>query len=440
MDEKIFKAYDIRGVYPQQIDEDTVYRIGRAFVSFLKPKQVVIGRDMRLSSDALFKALSKGITDSGADVIEIGLSSTPMMYFTVGNYGYDAGLMITASHNPKDYNGIKMVMHDAIPIGADNGINEIKKMVIENNFIEPNKKGTIIKKDIWVDYKNHILNYAKNLRKLKVVMDTGNAIMGFVIPKIFDELPIEIIPLYFDLDGNFPNHEANPLKFETLEDLQKTVKEKKADLGVAFDGDGDRIFFTDENGNILTGDIVTALIGRDIQKDYPHSTILYDLRSSWVVKEEIEKAGGKALMTRVGHAFIKRQMREENAVFAGELSGHFYYKDNFYTESSLITALRIFSMLKNNALSDLVRPLHRYFKSPEINFRVENQKEIFQRIEKHFEGYKINHLDGLKIENKDYWINIRASNTEPLIRLNAEARTKEKLNEVISIVKALISD
>ncbi|MBW2988535.1 phosphomannomutase/phosphoglucomutase, partial [Candidatus Woesearchaeota archaeon] len=302
------------------------------------------------------------------------------------------------------------------------------------------REGKLIRRDIMQDYCVHVLSKISVIDRMKIVVDAGNAMAGYTLPKIFESLPVEVVPMYFKLDLSFPNHEANPLKFETLKSLQARVVEEKAQLGVAFDGDADRVFFVDEQGSIVPADFTTALLAEEMLKKHPGSVVLYDLRSSWVVREVIERHGGKPMMCRVGHAFIKQQMRANDAVFGGELSGHFYFKDNFYTESGVITMLRMMELMcrRRGKLSELVAPLKRYHQSGEINFRVSDREAVLAAIEKHFSGEKISHLDGVKIETNEYWVNIRPSNTEPLVRLTAEAKHPETLKRVVDEVKRVV--
>jgi len=437
----IFKAYDVRGIFPDELNEDIAYQIGRAFVIFLKTKQVLVGRDGRLSSPQLFEALAKGITDQGADVTDIGLASTPMFYFAAAKA--NASIMVTASHNPKQYNGFKFCRENAIPISEDTGIQDIKKLVEKNEFPEPENKGKLTKKDVMEDFIKHNISFVKTDKKLKVVVDAGNGMGALTFPKIFEKLHFTFIPLYCEMDLSFPNHEANPIKHETLKELQKKVKEEKADIGMALDGDGDRCIVVDEKGKVVSCDLMTALIGEEILESSPGSTILYDLRSSKIINEIIEKHGGKAIMCRVGHSFIKKQMRDEDAIFAGELSGHFYYKESFFTESSFITLVKLLNLIaaKNKPLSELVKPLKKYSQSGEINFEVEDKvAKIKELEEKYKDADKILHLDGLSIYYRDWWFNVRPSNTEPLLRLNLEADAKElmqeKKDEILKIIKS----
>jgi phosphomannomutase len=436
---EIFKAYDVRGIYPTDLNEEIAYKIGRAFVTFLKIKEVVVGRDGRLSSPQLFEALVKGITDQGANVIDIGLCSTPMFYFGASNS--EASIMVTASHNPKEYNGFKFCRENVIPISGDTGIQDIKGLVEKNEFEEA-EKGTITKKEIMEDYIKHNISFVKTDKPFKIIVDAGNGMGSYTFPKIFEKLHFKFIPLYCEMDFNFPNHEPNPLKYETLRDIQKKVVEEKADLGIALDGDGDRCIAVDEKGNIVHCDLMTALIGKSLLKEKPGSRILYDLRSSKTVKEIIEENKGQATMCRVGHSFIKKQMRDENALFAGELSGHFYYKDSFFTESSFITTAILLNLLdqENKPLSELVEPLKKYFQSGEINSDVDDKEAKMKKLEEHYkDADKILHLDGVSVYYKDWWFNIRPSNTEPLLRLNLEADTKELMEQKRDEVLKLMS-
>ena len=438
----IFKAYDVRGVYPEQLNEEIAYKIGRAFVEFLKCKNVVIGRDMRLSSDSLFKSLADGITDQGADAIEIGLSGTDMLYFSVSNYGYESGIMITASHNPKEYNGIKFTREKAIPISDATGIKEIEKLVEKNDF-EEHEKGRIIKKDVLKDYVDFVLRFVdvNKIKPLKVVMDASNGMAGMIVPKVFEKIGIDIIPMYFELDGSFPNHQSNPLILENRKDIMKRVVDEKADLGIAWDGDADRCFFIDEKGRFLQGDFITGLLAENMLKKHPNSMILYDLRASWFVKDIIEKNNGKSRMCRVGHSFFKQYMRDENAVFAGEVTGHYYYKYNdFYTDNGMIPALQMLELIseKNKPFSETLKTTDHYFISGEINSEVENKEAVIKKLEQEFSDGKISHMDGVSVDYDDWHFNVRPSNTEPLIRLNLEAKTKEKMEEMRDKVLEMI--
>jgi len=429
----IFKAYDIRGVYPQDLNEKIAYLVGRAVVLFTGAKTVVVGRDMRSSSDSLSREVIRGIIDQGANSMDIGLVSTPMLNFAVAEYEeHEAGIMITASHNPKEYNGLKLCYGNALPIGGDTGMAEIKNLVAEGKF-EDSNKGKLVKKDVLCNYLSKIFSLTDigAIKPLKVVIDTANAVGVVPLPEIFKKLPCELIPLYFDLDGNFPNHEANPLKEETLSDLKKKVLEEGADLGIAIDGDADRIGFVDEKGQTVRADLIEALIAVELLKKNPGELVLYDVRSSQVIKEEVLKVGGRAEMCRVGHALIKKQMLESGALLGGEFSSHFYYRDFYRVESADLTMLKIFEIISRTGkpFSKIVAPLLRYHHSGEINFEVKDKEGKMEEIEKKYSSAakEISHLDGIRLDFDDWWFNVRSSNTEPLLRLNLEAKTKSSM-------------
>ncbi len=440
----IFKAYDVRGVYPKELDEKLAYKVGRAFVTFLKVSKVAVSQDMRKSSDSLKKELIRGITDQGADVIEVkGLCSTPRSYFACWFLKAQGSIMVTASHNPGKYNGFKFTREKAIPISGDTGIKDIEKLALKNKFKEPKKKGKVIKKDITKDYKKHILSLfnPKKIKPLKIVIDAGNGMGGTDMGLVLNELPLKIIKMYFKPDGTFPNHEANPLKEENLVDIKKKIKKEKADFGIAIDGDADRVFFIDENAETIPSDFITCLIAEEYLKKNKGETVLYDLRSSWITKQTIEKFNGKPVMCRVGHSFIKEQMRKEKAIFAGELSGHFYFRDNFFTDSGVIAALKVIQLIseKGKKLSELVKPLKKYFASGEINSEVEDKEGKTKELAEKYSDGKVSWLDGVRIDFKDWWFNVRPSNTEPLLRLNLEAKSKKlmkkKRDEVLKMIR-----
>jgi phosphomannomutase len=435
----VFKAYDIRGIYGDTLTEELAEKIGRAFVTFLKCNKVVIGHDMRPHSKPLLQALAKGITESGADVIDSGMCSTPMLYYAVGVSGAEAGIMITASHNPGEWNGFKLTKAKAVPISGATGIADIEKIVEDESFEKVSDKiGAVSEMDVLADYCKHVQSVANIGRPVKIAADMANA-MGVYEARALVGF-VEVDPLFEELDGTFPNHEANPLKADTLIPLQEMVKEGEYDFGVAFDGDADRAGFVDENGTVVPMDIMTALIAQDILS-HEKGIIFYDLRSSWSVKEVIEESGGTAMMSRVGHAFIKQQMRDSNAIFAGELSGHYYFRENFFTESSAMAVLRVANMISNSGktLSELTKPIVRYSASGEINSRVEDSDAVLASIkEKYNDGEMIN-LDGISVEYEDWWFNVRCSNTEPLVRLNIEAKTPEmmaeKRDELLAVIR-----
>ncbi|HEX6543737.1 MAG TPA: phosphomannomutase/phosphoglucomutase [Ktedonobacterales bacterium] len=442
---KIFGAYDVRGIYPDTLNEDAAYRIGRAFVQYLRPTTVAVGRDMRVSSPALAGAVIRGITDQGADAVDLGMTTTDELYFAVGKFNYPAGIMVTASHNPKQYNGLKWCRENAIAISSETGGNEIRDLALAGNPPEPEHKGQVIHRDVTDDYVRHVLSFidVAKVRPLKIAVDAGNGMAGMIIPKVFAHLPSELVPLYFDLDGTFPNHPASPIEPENTEHLRHVVPEQHCAMGVAFDGDADRMFLVDEKGNLLGGDMVTALVAQSLLRKHPGATILYNLINSRSVPELIEREGGRAVRTRVGHSFIKAQMREENAIFGGEHSGHFYFRDNWYADSGLIAFLVVLELISESGktVSELVRSVDHRYRSGEINSTVADQQGRMKAIEDHYAalGGKIDHLDGITVSFPTWWFNVRPSNTEPLLRLNLEADTPDEMaerrDEVLQLIR-----
>ncbi len=434
----IFKAYDIRGIYGEDLDEALAEKIGRAFVEFTKAKKIVVGRDMRPHSVGLFAALAKGMTAQGADVIDIGLCSTPMSYYANGFLKADGSVMITASHNPGEWNGFKLCKAQAVPISGATGIKDIENIVNAQSWSKVAQPGKVTTYDIAKAYAEFLRKFAKMDRKLKVVVDYANAMGIYEIAGITDLF--DIIPMYDVLDGTFPNHEANPLHLSTLDAIRARVKTEKADFGAAFDGDADRCGFIDNQGEIIPMDLFTALIAQDILSDGP-ATILYDLRSSRAVKECIEENGGKAIQSRVGHAFIKNQMRENDAVFAGELSGHYYFKENFTAESQALAMIKLANLIckKNKPLDQLVKPLRKYFASGEINSKVSDVAPILAEIKKRYQDGHMFELDGISVEYPSWWFNVRSSNTEPLLRLiveaDSEALMEAKRDELLKLIR-----
>ncbi len=424
----IFKAYDIRGIYGKTLDEQMAHRIGRAFATLLNCRKVVVGRDMRPHSRPLFDALARGLTMQGADVIDLGLCSTPMSYFGNGTLGADAGIMITASHNPGEWNGFKLSRANAVPISGATGIADIERIVADGSFAPPAPTpGTVRTHDIVDAYIAAIRKHADFARPVRIAADMANA-MGVYEVNVLRGI-LDVDPLFDVLDGTFPNHEANPLDHETLDALRDHVRHGKYDFGIAFDGDADRVGFVDERGAIVPMDIITALIAEDLL-GHEKGVIFYDLRSSWAVKEVILANGGTPMMSRVGHAFIKQQMREHNAIFAGELSGHYYFRDNFFTESSSLAAICVANIVSRSdkPLSELIRPIQRYHASGEINSTVADAGAVLDRMRATY-GPKgrLYELDGVSVEFDDWWFNVRMSNTEPLVRLNLEAKTAARM-------------
>jgi phosphomannomutase len=432
----IFKAYDIRGVVPGELDADAAYRIGRGIARHIGASSLAVGRDARPSSPELFEALVRGVTDEGTDVVDLGLVCTPMLYFAVDHLGSGGGIMLTASHNPAQYNGFKVCREHAIPIGEASGLKEIERLsqtVAAAAAAEP--RGGVSRVDVRADYVDHVLAVGGGRPRLKVAIDCGNGMASVGLEPLLAELDLEVERLYFEPDGSFPNHEADPLKVENLRDVCEAVKRSGADFGVAFDGDADRAVFVDEEGEPIPSDLVTALLARRALRRHPGGIVLYDLRSSRVTAEEIEAAGGIPQMCRVGHSFVKAQMREVGAVFAGELSGHFYFRfsPTLVADDGIAAFMALLDVLatEGQPLSKLVAPLRRYSPSGEINRRVENIPGILSAIEaEHAGAAEISHLDGLLVRYPDWWFNLRPSNTEPVLRLNLEADSEARMVEL----------
>jgi len=442
---QIFRAYDIRGIYPKELDERAAYLIGRAFVKFFKKPRlkIVVGRDNRLSSPSLFKALTKGIIDQGADVIDIGLSTTPMHYFTVAHFKFDGGVMITASHNPPQYNGFKFVREKAIPISEKTGLKEIKKLTTRpGNVIT--RPGRVVKKEVLKDYIEFNLKdfHLKKIKPLKIVIDTANAVPGILVPKIFKKTNCKIYYLFAKLDGSFPNHLPSPHEEKNLKSLKKEVLRKKADLGIAFDGDGDRVIFVDEKGKMIPGDLITALLASLILKENPGEKVLCDVRSSNIVRDVVKEMGGIPVIGRIGHSFIKERMRRENIIFQGELNGHYYLRTHYFCEAPFFVIFKILEEISRNrkSISELVKPFQKYSHSGEINFKVKNKKKVFKTLEDKFRGGEILKIDGLRIDFPNWWFNVRPSHTEPLLRLVVEARTKKLMEQKIKEIKSIIEN
>lgn len=444
----IFKAYDIRGIYPEELDEEASYLIGRAYIQFLKKKKpkIVVGQDNRLSSPSLFEALTLGMVEQGADVVDIGLATSPLLYWTCAFFEFDGGINITASHNGAQYNGFKVVREKAIPISEKSGIKEIKKLVLEGKF-KTEISGEITKKETlkeYIQFNKQNFDF-KKIKPLEIVIDTANAVSGIVIPEIFQNTNCQIYHIFSELEGTFLNHQPDPLKKENLKDLSATVKARKADFGVGFDGDGDRVIFVDEKGDAVGGDMITALMAEMILKKNQGEKILYDIRSSNSVKETIEREGGKALIERIGHSYIKERMRKEKAIFGGELSGHYYHRDHFFCECPFFVIFKILEKLSQESkpFSEIISPFRKYFSSGEINFKVKDKEKILKLLEKNPPGGgergKIMKLDGLRIDFKDWWFLVRPSNTEPLLRLVIEAKSKELVYEKAHLLSDVLN-
>lgn len=446
IDPNIFGSYDIRGIYGENLNDEVAYRIGRAAAQYLQVPEIAVGRDMRLSSPQLAAALIRGITDGGVHVIDLGLTTTDELYFAVGKFKYAAGVMVTASHNPGKYNGMKFCRSEAYPISKETGLATIRDLASTGDFADPPRKGEVRTQDVLEDYVNHALSFidVSKIRPLKVVIDAGNGMAGLVMPRVFEKLPCTLIPLYFELDGSFPNHPASPIEPENTEVLRKTVREVGADLGAAFDGDADRMFPVDEQGNIVDGSMVTAIAANSLLRKYPGSTILYNLIVSKSVPELVAELGGKSFRARVGHSHIKADMRTHNAIFGGEHSGHFYFRDNWYADSGLIAFLMTLELvsLGDKPLSELLKPLDRWVRSGEYNSTVSDKEAKLAALEERYgkEAQAVDHLDGVTFDFGDWWFNVRPSNTEPFLRLNLEARTRElmeqKRDEVLAFIRS----
>ena len=444
----VFKAYDVRGLYPSEITEELFHQLGRAFVAYLGPGKYAVARDMRVSSPSLTRAFVDGAIKQGGHVVDYGLMGTDQMYYAVAADDLDGGAQITASHNPGEYNGCKMVRKEAFPLSGEAGIKEMKDMIFAGAIPPPAKTpGSIETRQIMDRYVEHVLSFVdeQSIKPFNVVLDAGSGVGGIVAPRLFDRLPCKTTRLCFEVDGTFPNHEANPLIEENRKDITAEVIRQQADVGIAWDGDADRCFFLDGTGEFIAGDFITALLAEAFLSKSPGETIIYDVRASYAVKDIVKKYGGKALMNRVGHAFIKRRMREENAVFGGEVTGHYYFRDNFYADNGFIPALMILDLMSRRGMSlrDLLKPLReRYFISGEINTKVADMDIAARKIEELRRIYKDGNpydLDGISAEYPDWHFNVRQSNTEPLLRLNLEGLTPEimekRRDEVLSVIR-----
>lgn len=444
----VFKAYDVRGLYPQELDENLAYAVGYHYRAILdaddlaRGARVVVSRDMRSSSPRLVAALSDGLRTAGLGVIDIGLATTPMNYFAVGALEASGGIQVTASHNPAAYNGFKLSRRGAIPVSSDSGIGVIEELVRRQPPPPPEPQASIERRDIAEAYRQHVLGFLRHREpRLKVAVDVANG-MATLYRELLEELNIELVPLFFGLDGNFPNHEANPLKEENLRDLKGAILEHHCALGAAFDGDADRAIFVDEAGVTVGADLITALLAPEILRRFPGAAIVYDIRSSWATREAIEAAGGVPVRERVGHSFMKATMRRLDSPFGGELAGHFYYRENYFADSSLITVVEVLNVLRERgrSLGELLAPLRRYAATGEINFHVDDKEGMIRRLAEEFKDGKIDTIDGISVEFADWWFNVRPSNTEPLLRLVLEARTPELREQAKAKLLAILGE
>jgi phosphomannomutase len=448
LDPKVFKAYDVRGIYPGEIDEAGAEAIGRAYVEQFEPRRIAVGRDTRLSSPTIQEAVMRGATAAGADVLDIGLVGTEMVYFAVGSLGLEGGIMVTASHNPKQYTGMKLVRRGALPVGGESGLLDVRDRAVASDNVSQasSEPGSVEPHDIWPAYVERVLSFVDvaAIRPLRVVIDAANGMAGAMLPPVLERLPIDAVPCYFEPDGSFPNHEPNPLLPENREFIVRKTLEENADLGVAFDGDGDRCFFVDDMGEFVPGDFVTALFAASLLVKEPGAKVIYDVRASRAVPETIERAGGTALISRVGHAFIKARMRKEEAAFAGEVSGHYYFRDFSQADSGVIPFLLMLELIsrKEQKLSEITAPLRvGHFITGELNTPVADVPLKLQELKERYAGEgRVSHLDGLSVDADDWHFNVRPSNTEPLLRLNLEATTEElmerKRDEVLAVIRS----
>jgi phosphomannomutase len=445
LDPKIFKAYDVRGLYGEDLDEDGAYAIGRAYVDEFAPTRIAVGRDMRVHAPAMAAAVIRGAVDAGADVLDIGMVGTEMLYFTVGDLGLDGGIAVTASHNPKEYTGMKIVRGGALPVGGESGLLQVRDRALAG-FGDPRGGGTVEELDVYPRFVERVLSLVDvdAIRPLRVVIDAANGMAGAMLPPVLERLPIDAVRYYFEPDGTFPNHEPNPLLPENREFIIRATRDEHADLGVAYDGDADRCFFVDDGGEFVPGDFVTALLAESILAKEPGGKVIYDLRASWAVPETIRRAGGVPLVNRVGHAYIKHRMRQEGAVFGGEVSAHYYFRDFSQADSGVLPFLLMLEMIskKGAPLSEVLRPFReQYFITGELNTPVADVDAKLRELEELFgrEG-TVSHLDGVSVEADGWHFNVRPSNTEPLLRLNLEARSRElmeaKRDEVLSVIRA----
>ena len=447
IDPKVFKAYDVRGIYGAELDEDGARGIGRAFVEVFAPKRIAVGRDMRISSPSMAEAVIAGAGEAGADVLDLGLVGTEMVYFAVGELGLDGGVAVTASHNPKQYTGMKIVRAGALPVGGESGLLDIRdRAVSETDVAQGQSLGQVQKYDIWPAYVERVLSFVdvSAIGPLKVVIDAANGMAGEMLPPVLERLPqLDVVRCFFEPDGTFPNHEPNPLLPENREFIVRKTLDEGADFGVAFDGDADRCFFVDDTGDFVPGDFATAIFSEAVLEKEPGAKVIYDVRASWAVPETIESGGGVPLVNRVGHAFIKQRMREEGAAFAGEVSGHYYFRGFTQADSGVIPFLLMLERISSEGrrLSGILRPFReRYFITGELNTPVPDVDAKLREIEERFgpEG-SISHLDGVSVDADGWHMNVRPSNTEPLLRLNLEARTPElmerKRDEVLAVIR-----
>jgi phosphomannomutase len=446
LDPKVFKAYDVRGVYGTELDEDGAYAIGRAYVEHFEPRTMAVGRDMRVSSPSMAEAAIRGAADAGADVLDVGLVGTEMLYHAVGSLALEGGICVTASHNPKEYTGMKIVRRGALPVGGDSGLLDVRDRA-QRGFEAVERRGEVRLEDVWPGFVEKVVSLVdvSAIRPLRVVVDAANGMAGAMLPPVLERLPVDAVRCYFQPDGTFPNHEPNPLLPENREFIVSKTREEGADLGVAYDGDADRCFFVDDAGEFVPGDFVTALLAQSVLEREPGGKVIYDVRASWAVPKAIEEAGGVPIVNRVGHAFIKQRMRKEDAVFGGEVSAHYYFRDFWQADSGVVPFLLMLELIskRGRPLSEILEPYRRqYLLTGEINTPVADVALKIQELKERYaaEGGRISHLDGVSVEFDDWHFNVRPSDTEPLLRLNLEALSQqlldEKRDEVLTLIRS----
>ncbi len=445
----VFKAYDVRGIHPTELDEEGAYAIGRAYVEHFEPRRIAVGRDMRVSSPAMAASLIDGAADGGADVLDLGMVGTEMVYVAVGELGLDGGVCVTASHNPKQYTGMKIVRRGALPVGGESGLFDVRDraldLVADSNYLPSSRRGSVEEYDVWPAFVDKVLSFVDvgAMKPLKVVIDAANGMAGAMLPPVLERLPLDAVTCYFEPDGTFPHHEPNPLLPENREFIVGKTTEESADLGVAYDGDADRCFFVDDTGEFVPGDFVTALLAQSILEKEGGGKVIYDVRASRAVPETIERAGGEPLINRVGHAYIKHRMRKEDAVFGGEVSAHYYFRDFSQADSGVVPFLLMVELIskRGRKLSELLAPFRkRFFITGELNTPVADVALKLQELKERYSDGRVTHLDGISVDYDDWHFNVRPSNTEPLLRLNLEATSEElmeaKRDEVIGLIRA----
>jgi phosphomannomutase len=446
LDPQVFKAYDVRGVYGTELDEDGAYAIGRGYAEQFEPRTIAVGRDMRVSSPSMAEAAIRGAADGGADVLDLGLVGTEMLYHAVGSLDLDGGICVTASHNPKEYTGMKVVRRGALPVGGDSGLLDVRDRAVRG-FGPVERRGEVRQEDVWPSFVDKVLSLVDPgaIRPLRVVIDAANGMAGAMLPPVLDRLPVDAVRCYFEPDGTFPNHEPNPLLPENRAFIVAKTRDEGADLGVAYDGDADRCFFVDDTGEFVPGDFVTALLAQSVLEKAPGEKVIYDVRASRAVPAAIEDAGGVPLVNRVGHAFIKQRMRQDDAVFGGEVSAHYYFRDFWQADSGVVPFLLMLELIskRGRPLSEILEPYRRqYFLTGELNTPVPDVPSKIRELEERYaaEGGRISHLDGVSVDFDDWHFNVRPSNTEPLLRLNLEAlseeRMAEKRDEVLDLIRS----